>query len=155
MTTQFIEGRLRAPAHDVKGVPVAENFLDRLNIHSLDGYDLRAQTLALVREHMRPGQFYEERARISDGAFRRLAQRCELELLYCLVLADVLGCGGIETPLQCTAATAAAEWFIKRARELNVERKAPEHILMGCLMIEMGFQPFPFLGRVLRAVFDM
>lgn len=104
---------------------------------------------------MRLGQFYEERARISNGAFRRLAQRCELELLYCLVLADVLGCGGIETPLQCTAATAAAEWFIKRARELNVERKAPEHILMGCLMIEMGFQPFPFLGRVLRAVFDM
>ena len=39
----------------------------------LDGYDVRAQVLALVREHMRPGEFYRRRDEITDGAFRRLA----------------------------------------------------------------------------------
>src|SRR5204862_6113111 len=42
-TTAFIDGRIRSIDHEAQGVPPATSFLDRLNIHSLDGYDVRKQ----------------------------------------------------------------------------------------------------------------
>ena len=90
-TTEFIDGRLRSRGHEEAGVAPTEKFLDRLNIHTLDGYDVRAQVIALVREHLKPGEFYKKRDEVGDGAFRRLARKCELELLYRVAKADSLG----------------------------------------------------------------
>ena len=59
----------------------ASAFLDRLNIHSLDGKDIRGQVLGLVAHHLKPGMLYREREKLTDGAFRRLAQKANLELL--------------------------------------------------------------------------
>src|SRR5256885_13383687 len=56
-TTEFIEGRIRSRGHEEAGVQPTESFLDRLNIYTLDGYNVRAQTIALVRDHLRPGEF--------------------------------------------------------------------------------------------------
>src|SRR5215207_4041023 len=80
-TTEFVEGRIRSRGHEEAGVAPAGKFLDRLKVFTLEGYDVRAQVLALVRDHLRPGEFYKLRDEIGDGAFRRLARRCELELL--------------------------------------------------------------------------
>ncbi len=49
----------------------------------------------------------------------------------------------------------AQEWFIERARELAVEKKAPEPILMGRHLIEMGLKPGPEFKRILDAVYEM
>ncbi|MGH8773400.1 MAG: CCA tRNA nucleotidyltransferase, partial [Burkholderiales bacterium] len=87
-TTQFLEGHWRSRGHEEAGVAPTESFLDRLNIHTLDGYDVRAQVIALVREHLKPGEFYKKREEVGDGAFRRLARRCELDLLYRVAKAD-------------------------------------------------------------------
>jgi len=38
--------------------------------------------IALVRDHLKPGEFFKKREEVSDGAFRRLARKCELDLLY-------------------------------------------------------------------------
>ncbi|MCA1614129.1 MAG: HD domain-containing protein, partial [Acidobacteria bacterium] len=57
-TTEFVEGRTRSRGHDEAGVPPTITFLDRLKIHTLDGYDVRSQTVALVRDHLKPGEFY-------------------------------------------------------------------------------------------------
>ena len=48
--------------------------LDRLNVHTLDGFDLRAQVCGLVAHHLKPGMFRKAPA-VGDGAFRRLAQK--------------------------------------------------------------------------------
>ena len=48
-TTAFIDGRIRSMDHEEQGVAPASAFLDRLNMHSIDGYDVRRQVLGSPR----------------------------------------------------------------------------------------------------------
>jgi tRNA nucleotidyltransferase (CCA-adding enzyme) len=50
---------------------------------------------------------------------------------------------------------AAQEWFIERARELDVLSQAPAPILRGRHLLEMGMQPGPRIGEITRAVYEM
>jgi tRNA nucleotidyltransferase (CCA-adding enzyme) len=154
-TTEFTEGRWRSRGHEEAGVEPAERFLDRISIHTLDGYDVRRQVLAIVRDHLKPGEFYKKRDEIGDGAFRRLAARCELELLYRVAKADSLGRNAPWVPREKWFDAEAQEWFIVRARELSVERRPPAPILLGRHLLEMGMQPGPRMGEILKAVFEM
>ena len=154
-TTEFVEGRIRSRGHEEAGVKPTEDFLERLNIHTLDGYDVRGQTIALVRDHLKPGEFYRLRDEISDSAFRRLARRCELELLYRVAKADSLGRNAPWVPPQRWFTAEAQDWFIRRARELEVEEKPPAPILMGRHLLEMGLRPGPRVGEITRAVYEL
>jgi tRNA nucleotidyltransferase (CCA-adding enzyme) len=154
-TTKFEEGKWRSRGHEEAGVQPTESFLDRLNIHTLDGYDVRSQVVALVRDHLKPGEFYKKRDEVGDGAFRRLARRCELELLYRVARADSLGRNADWVPREQWFTAEAQEWFIERARELAVEERAPAPILMGRHLLEMGLRPGPRIGEITRAVYEM
>jgi len=154
-TTAFIDGRIRSREHEEGGVQPTVNFLDRLNIHTLDGYDVRAQVIALVRDHLKPGEFYKKRDEVSDGAFRRLARKCELDLLYRVAKADSLGRNADWVPREKWYDAEAQEWFIERARELDVTSQAPTPVLLGRHLLEMGMQPGPRIGEITRAVYEM
>ena len=154
-TTAFVEGRIRSREHEEGGVAPTEMFLDRLNIHTLDGYDVRAQVIALVRDHLKPGEFYKKRDEVGDGAFRRLARKCELDLLYRVAKADSLGRNADWVPREKWFDAAAQEWFIERARELDVSSQAPAPILLGRHLLEMGMQPGPRVGEITRAIYEM
>lgn len=154
-TTEFIEGRLRSRGHEEAGVAPAATFLDRLKIHTLDGYDVRAQVIALVREHLKPGEFYKKREEVGDGAFRRLARRCELDLLYRVAKADSLGRNAEWVPREKWYDSAAQEWFIERARELEVLQQPPAPILLGRHLLEMGLEPGPRIGEITKAVYEL
>jgi tRNA nucleotidyltransferase (CCA-adding enzyme) len=154
-TTEFIDGRLRSRGHEEAGVKPTLNFLERLNLHTVDGYDVRAQVLALVRDHLKPGEYYKKRDEVGDGAFRRLARRCELDLLYRVASADSLGRNADWVPREKWYDAAAQEWFIARARELEVQEAAPAPILLGRHLLEMGLVPGPRLGEITRAVYEM
>jgi tRNA nucleotidyltransferase (CCA-adding enzyme) len=154
-TTQFIDGRWRSRGHEEAGVQPTITFLDRLNIHTLGGYDVRAQTIALVREHLKPGEFYKKRDEVGDGAFRRLARRCEIGLLYRVAKADSLGRNAPWVPRDKWYDAEAQEWFIARAKELEVEQRAPEPILQGRHLLEMGLPPGPLIGRITKEVYEM
>lgn len=154
-TTEFIDGRIRSRGHEEAGVAPTESFLDRLNVHTLDGYDVRSQVVALVRDHLKPGEFYKKRDEIGDGAFRRLARRCELELLYRVAKADSLGRNADWIPREQWFTADAQDWFIAHARELQVEEKAPVPVLMGRHLLEMGLAPGPRIGEITRAVYEM
>jgi tRNA nucleotidyltransferase (CCA-adding enzyme) len=108
-----------------------------------------------VREHLKPGEFYRARDEVTDGAFRRLARVCELELLYRVAKADSLGRNAPWVPRERWFTSDAQEWFIERARELSIERKAPAPMLMGRHLLEMGLEPSPLVGEVTRAVYEM
>jgi tRNA nucleotidyltransferase (CCA-adding enzyme) len=153
-TTEFVEGRLRSREHEEAGVAPTESFLDRLNIHTLDGYDVRAQVIALVRDHLKPGEFYKKRDEVGDGAFRRLARKCELDLLYRVAKADSLGRNAVWVPRDKWYDAEAQEWFIERAKELEVEQHAPAAILLGRHLLEMGVPPGPKMGEIIRAVYE-
>jgi tRNA nucleotidyltransferase (CCA-adding enzyme) len=154
-TTEFIEGRWRSRGHEEAGVGPTEKFLDRLNIHTLDGYDVRGQVIALVREHLKPGEFYKKREEVGDGAFRRLARRCELDLLYRVAKADSLGRNADWVPREKWYDAEAQEWFIERARKLEVTQQPPAPILLGRHILEMGLQPGPKVGEITKAVYEL
>ncbi len=154
-TTAFIEGRWRSRGHEEAGVEPTEKFLDRLNIHTLEGYDVRAQVVALVRDHLKPGELYKKREEIGEGAFRRLARKCELDLLYRVAKADSLGRNAEWVPREKWYTAEAQEWFIARARALAVEQRAPAPILMGRHLLEMGLKPSPRVGEILSAVYEL
>ncbi len=154
-TTEFIDGRLRSRGHEEAGVKPTLSFLDKLNIHTLDGYDVRAQVVALVRDHLKPGEYFKKREEVGDGAFRRLARKCELDLLYRVARADSLGRNAEWIPREKWYNAEAQEWFIARARELEVESKAPAPILQGRHLLEMGLDPGPRIGEITKAVYEM
>jgi tRNA nucleotidyltransferase (CCA-adding enzyme) len=154
-TTEFLEGRWRSRGHEEAGVLPTTTLLDRLNIHTLDGYDVRAQVITLVREHLKPGEFYKNREQVRDGAFRRLARKCELELLYRVARADSLGRNAEWVPRRNWYDTVAQDWFINRATELEVEHRPPAPLLMGRHLLELGLEPGPRIGFITRAVYEM
>lgn len=146
-TTKVIDGRIRSLDHEEAGVEPATAFLDRLNVHSLDGYDVRPQVLGLVAHHLKPGMWHKARDGVKDGAFRRLARKVDLELLARLASAD---CHGRTGEFDCTA----MDWFLDRARALGVEHAPPEPLVKGRHLVARGWPPGPALGRVLQAVYE-
>jgi tRNA nucleotidyltransferase (CCA-adding enzyme) len=147
-TTRLEDGRIRSRGHEGAGLAPTSALLDRWNVHTLLGYDVRAQVLALVAHHLKPGQLYDERERVGDGAIRRLARRCEPDLLYRVAKADCLGRRpGIFEPV-------AMEWFRERVRELDVALRPPEPLLKGRDVLALGVAPGPEVGRVLQAVYE-
>ena len=89
-TTALIDGRIRSMDHEEQGVAPATSFLDRLRVQSIDGYDVRTQVLGIVAQHLKPGMWFKVREEVGDGAFRRLAQKVDLELLARVAKADCL-----------------------------------------------------------------
>ncbi len=154
-TTEFIDGRLRSRGHEEAGVAPTESFLDRINLHTIDGYNVREQVIALVREHLKPGEFYKKRDEVGEGAFRRLARRCEPDLLYRVAKADSLGRNAEWVPRKQWYGAEAQEWFIERSRELQVEQRPPDPILLGRHLLDLGVKAGPEMGEITRAVYEM
>ena len=147
ITTAVIDGRIKSPNHEAMGVEPATKILDRLNINTIDGFDVRKQVLGIVAEHLRPMAFYKTRDTVRDGAFRRLAQKVDLELLVRFARADCTGRGSV---FDCSG----IEWFFERAKSLGVEHKAPAPILLGRHLMELGIEPGPRMGEILRAIYE-
>ena len=157
-TTEKIDGRIRSLGHDEAGVGPTLSLLDTLGIFTLNGYDVRQQVVELVRFHLKPGEFYKSEQKgnkVGDGAFRRLARKVEPNLLYRVAKADSLGRYPDGDRSKMIFGSEAQEWFIERARELAVEKKAPAPILMGRNLIEMGLKPGPEFKNILDAVYEM
>lgn len=157
MTTQFFDGRWRSHNHDEAGVEPTVSFLDRFGIYTLNGFDVRNQVVQLVRYHLKPGEFYKAESKnpVGDGAFRRLARKVEPDLLYRIAKADSLGRNPDWLPPEKRFGSEAQDWFIEKVRQLQIEKKAPDPILMGRHLIEMGLKPSPQFKRILDAVYEM
>jgi tRNA nucleotidyltransferase (CCA-adding enzyme) len=146
-TTAFVDGRIRSLEHEEQGVAPARALLDRLNVHSLQGYDVRREVLGIVANHLKPGMFCKAQPPVGDGAFRRLAQKVDLELLARVARADCEGRGG---GFDCSA----MDWFLTRARELGVEHAPPDPLVKGRHLLELGVKPGPAVGDVLKQVYE-
>lgn len=146
-TTSVIRGRIRSPGHEEAGVEPTTRILDRLNLHSLDGYDVRRAVLGLVAQHLKPIAFFKATTPVSDGAFRRLAQKVDLELLARFAAAD---CHGRQGEFDCSA----IQWFVERARALGVEHHPPAPIVLGRHLLALGMPPGPEMGRVLAEIYE-
>lgn len=146
-TTAFLDGRIRSIDHEQAGVEPATALLDRLNVHTIGGFDVRAQVLGITAHHLKPGMFGMSKTPVSDGAFRRLAQKVDLELLARVAKADCLGRGG---GFDCSS----MDWFLERARQLGVEHAPPARLVLGRHLLSLGVKPGPRMGQILQAVFE-
>lgn len=151
-TTKFFDGRWCSHGHDEAGVEPTISFLDSLGIYTLDGCDVRNQVVQIVRYHLLPGMFYKSPP--GDGAFRRLARKVELDLLYRVAKADSLGRNPDWLPPENRFKAEAQEWFINRVRELKVEKAPPQPILMGRNLIDLGLKPSAEFKRILDTVYE-
>ena len=146
-TTAFIDGRIRSRNHEEAGVAPTLALLDRLNVYTLQSYDVRAQVIGLVAQHLKPGMWHKSASPVGDGAFRRLARKVDLELLARLAKSDCLGRTG---EFDCSA----MDWFLERARTLGVEHEPPAPLLLGRHLLAEGLSPGPGSGRILKAVYE-
>ena len=147
-TTKFEDGRVRSRGHEEAGIAPRISLLDRWSIHTRDGFPLREQIVALVRDHLKPGMLFNARSEVSVGAIRRLARRVEADLLYRVAKADCLG----RAPGRFS--TEAMEWFIEEVRRLSVERSGPAPLLLGRDLLELGMKPGPAIGKILSEVYE-
>ena len=147
-TTAFLDGRIRSIDHEEQGVAPAAAMLDRLNIHSMDGYDVRREVLGITAQHLKPGMWFKVRDEVGDGAFRRLAQKVDLELLARVAKSDCLG--RVPGEFDCTA----MDWFLDRARAIGADQGPPRPILLGRHLQEIGVKPGPRMGQILKAVYE-
>ena len=142
-TTARIDGRIRSLGHEEAGVVPTERFLDRLHVHTMDGYQVRQQVCGLVAHHLKPGAWHKAPQAVGDGAFRRLALKVDLELLARLSDAD---CNGRTGTFDCSAGA----WFLGRARALGVQHGGPPPLLLGRHVLALGIAPGRQVGQVLR-----
>jgi tRNA nucleotidyltransferase (CCA-adding enzyme) len=147
LTTAFVDGRIRSIDHEQAGVAPATAVLDRLNIQTIDGYDVRKHILGIVAHHLKPGMYWQSKTPVSDGAFRRLAEKVDLELLARLAKSDCLGRVG---HFDCSA----MDWFLERAQALGVQHAPPEPIVKGRHLLALGLKPGPRVGAVLRQIYE-
>lgn len=140
--TSAISGQENASVEHTRSV------LTTLGLYGIGGYDVRSQVLSLVLEQFKPGEFYERRENNTDGDFRRLAQRVDIDLLYRVAKSCAVAHSS-------SSAATAADWFIKRARALGVEHGPPSPLLQGRHLIEAGYEPSREMGSLLRNVYEL
>jgi tRNA nucleotidyltransferase (CCA-adding enzyme) len=138
------DGRMRivSPGHEDAGGPLAAKFLERINVPLALG----ERVIPLVTNHLAHLQT------LTDRAVRRLAKRLEpatIEELVVVITADQFG--RPPRPREISENVRALE---ARAGELKLQASAPQPILMGRHLIELGLKPGPAMGTILEAAFE-
>jgi tRNA nucleotidyltransferase (CCA-adding enzyme) len=138
------EGRERiiSPGHEDVGVALAESFLKRISAPQA----IIERVLPLVQNHM--AHLHEP----TDRSVRRLARRVApetIENLCALMTADAFG-----RPPRPQEAPAMVVSLRQRASALNVKDRAPEPILKGRHLVEMGMSPGKEFGPILEAAYE-
>ncbi len=143
-TTRLEGGRITSKGHEPAGEAPTRSFLGRLTSRQ----DLVDQVVALVLTHLRPQALYEARA--GDSAIRRLARRIgRIDRLVRVARCDQMG-----RPPRPFDGFPAGDWLLARARALEVERSAPQPLVMGRHLLELGLSPGPRIGRLLDACYE-
>jgi tRNA nucleotidyltransferase (CCA-adding enzyme) len=147
VTTEFIRGRWRSPAHDIEGIAPTELFLRRMT----DDRTLIEKVKTLVKEHLRPIQLFKDRERINSGTIRRLALRVRIPELVLLAKADYFGRTLTKKERACFE---AGDWLLREAERMEVSDEAPRPFLSGRHLLALGMSPGPEMGIILKQAFE-
>ena len=136
--------RIRSPRHEIEGVPIARNFLNRLTNQKA----VASEVLPLVELHMRPLALYKGNA--GDAAIRRLAASVQrVDRLVRVSYADQLG----RPPLKIKQFP-EGEWLLKKAEALHIQSNAPKPLLMGRHLISLGMKPGASFNKYLKLAYQ-
>ncbi len=143
-TTVLSEGRYRSPNHEAMGEEPTRSFLARLTAQET----LAQEIVPLVREHLKPFQLHSAGA--GPAAIRRLARRVgRIDRLVRLARADHKG-----RPPKPFDGFPAGEWLLTQAEEMKLRNAAPEPLVLGRHLLDLGLAPGPHFGPILEACFE-
>jgi tRNA nucleotidyltransferase (CCA-adding enzyme) len=164
LVTAEEDGRIKSKGHDSAGAEPTKKFLASIGVDN----ETRDKVVKLVTNHMMPSELWgNEHVRgqkVSDGAIRRLAKRifpATIRELSLVAESDHLGRGpfddeqSLEDMLMPPNQYPAAEWLLKRARELQVEESKPEDLTLGREWLKFGFKPGKQIGELIRLANDL
>ena len=144
-TTIEEDGRIRAIGHEAAGLEPTKSLLYRLT----DEHDFIESLLPLVEHHLKPSQFYHDKAK--DKAIRKLATKVNIEELLVVAKADFLG---RTTEESLAGVYDAGEWLLEKAQALHVENSPLPNLLQGRDLIVLGLEPSPAFKQILDAVYE-
>ncbi len=145
LTTEEIEGRIRALGHAKAGLAPTRDFMMRLTNEEA----LIEKILPLVEYHLSPSLLYHDKA--SKAAIRRLSTKVNIEDLVLVAKADFLGRTRKEAK---SGEYPAGAWLLEMAQNLNVSKMAPKNLLQGRDLIMLGLEPSPRFKEILDAVYE-
>ncbi len=144
-TTGFSRDHIRTPGHEPAGEQPTRSFLRCLT----DQKDLVHEVVPLVTNHLRPLDLYRTQA--NDSAIRCPARRVgRIDRLVRVAWADQKG----RPPLSLDSFS-AGDWLLARARALEVASRAPLPLVMGRHLVELGLEPGPHFGPILKACYEV
>jgi tRNA nucleotidyltransferase (CCA-adding enzyme) len=143
-TTKEEFGHITSRGHEPEGEAPTRRFLERLTNQE----DVINEVIPLMLCHLRPRALYDAKA--SDSSIRRLARQVKrIDRLVRVARADHAG-----RPPKQFDGFPAGEWLLERARQLEIEDRAPAPIVMGRHLIDLGVQPGPDMGRLLDGCYE-
>ena len=104
--------------------------------------------LGIVAHHLKPGMFRKSPTPVGDGAFRRLAQKVDLELLARLRGSRLQSAAPARIRLLGDGLVSG------RARALGVEHEAPKPLVLGRHLLDLGVAPGPGMGLILKEIYE-
>ncbi len=134
-------GHIRSSGHSEEGIEPAKQFLRSIGAPE----QLIKHILPLVREHLA-----HLHGKPTPRAIRRLAYRLEpsgIDMWEALVEADASG----RSPLP--AARPALPW-LEQAKQIALHKTAPEPLASGIMLLEIGMQPGPAMGKLLDTAYQ-
>jgi len=142
-TAKDSRGRIISHGHADAGVEPAKSFFYAVNVPQ----KVSDKVTRIIKDHLFPALNEQP----TDAAVRRLAARLSpatIQEFLWVAEADHRG-RDIEWD-----GFPPAETLLSRATELKIGMSAPEPILMGRHLLELGMKPGPNFGKILRAVYD-
>jgi len=141
-TTKRQDGKLITHGHDKAGVAPAQAFLERM----LAPKWVVEHVLPLVRNHM----VFRFRSDFKPRTYRRLAVKMKpssLAMLALLMEAD--GAARPPKPMEDPFPE-----LLDMASQLDVVEKAPEPLLKGRHLLQLGMKAGPMMGKLIRKSFE-
>lgn len=127
------------------GMELTERFILRIS----DEKELLEGVLPLVRHHLKPVQFYEQKA--GPAAIRRLA--CDVNIAELIILAQAHFLGR-STAEAGRGEFEAGRWLHERADALGVLHAPLPPLLKGRDLVRAGLAPSEAFGQILKRAYE-
>ncbi|MBN1619434.1 CCA tRNA nucleotidyltransferase [candidate division WOR-3 bacterium] len=137
-------GRLISPGHQPAGAKIAKIVLSRWKAPK----SVTERVSSLVLSHHRIYDLWKSRDIVTKGAMRRLFGGTELELLKALFMADKFGRG------QVFGDSEEILWLDRTLRDMKIQEEQLKPIVMGRHLLKLGIEPSPFMGDVLKELYE-
>ncbi|MEP2278591.1 hypothetical protein [Maribacter sp.] len=134
---------LTAYGHDVKGMPLAENFLKRMT----NNKTLIHKVTTIVGLHMRPGQLYVSGAK--EAAWKRLHNKCRIDILGWQSKADSAGRTGRDVILDEHKVSETCFNLFEKFGENEIKP-----LISGKDLIDLGLKPSQQFGVILSSCYE-